>query len=130
MSEDAIEIVAGLGREARAAAERLAVTPGEVKDRALRAAAEAVRDGCSRLLEANARDLEDAAHLRASMVDRLRLDEPRVEAIARGLEERLPAFPIPWGPWPPPGPGRTACASSACARRSAWSGSSTNPGPT
>ncbi len=96
MSEDAIEIVARLGRQARAAADRLAVTPGEVKDRALRAAAEAVRDGCSRLLEANARDLEDAAHLRASMVDRLRLDEARVEAIARGLEE-VAGLPDPVG---------------------------------
>ena len=96
MSEDAIEIVARLGREARAAADRLAVTPGEVKDRALYAAAEAVRNRCPRLLEANARDLESAAHLRASLLDRLRLDEDRVEAIARGLEE-VAGLPDPVG---------------------------------
>ena len=94
MSEDAIEIVAALGRKARAAAECLAVTPGEAKDRALGMAAQAVRDGCPRLLEANARDLESAAHLRASLVDRLRLDEARVEAIAkRSGGSRRPSRP-------------------------------------
>ncbi len=96
MSEEATEIMARLGRNARAAAERLAVTPGEVKDRALRAAAQAVRDECPRLLEANARDLERAGHLRASLRDRLALDEARVEAIARGLEE-VAALPDPVG---------------------------------
>ena len=96
MSEDAIEIVARLGRKARAAADRLAVTPGEAKDRALRAAAEAVRDGRPRLLDANARDLESAAHLRAPLLDRLRLDGARVEAIARGLEA-VAALPDPVG---------------------------------
>jgi len=96
MSEDATGIVARLGRNARAAAERLAVTPGEVKDRALRAAAQAIRDECPRLLEANARDLERADRLRASLRDRLALDEARVGAIARGLEE-VAALPDPVG---------------------------------
>ncbi len=92
MSENATRIMERLGREARAAAGRLAVAPGAVKDRALEAAAEAVRRHGPALLEANRRDLEQAVHLRASLRDRLALDEARVEAIARGLEEvaRLP----------------------------------------
>ncbi len=96
MSKDAIEIVTRLGQDARVAAEQLAVTPGPVKDKALRAAATAVRDSRLRLLEANACDMEGAAHLRASLADRLRLDETRVEVMAQGLED-IAALPDPVG---------------------------------
>ena len=96
MSNDIEGIVRELGREARAAASVLANAPGEAKDRALRAAAEAVRDGRAGLMEANARDLEQASGLRDSLRDRLALDEARVEAIAAGLEA-VAALPDPVG---------------------------------
>ena len=96
MNGDIEGIVRELGREARAAASVLANTPGEAKDRALRAAAEAVRERRAGLMEANARDLEQASGLRDSLRDRLALDEARVEAIAAGLEA-VAALPDPVG---------------------------------
>ena len=96
MSGDIEVIVRELGREARAAASVLADAPGEAKDRALRAAAQAVRDRRAGLMEANARDLEEASGLRESLRDRLTLDEARVEAIAAGLEA-VAALPDPVG---------------------------------
>ena len=77
-----------LGERALAAARILAATPRALKDQALCAAAESLRDRQNELLAANARDMA-AAHergLRASLLDRLALDAVRVEAMAAGLE--------------------------------------------
>jgi glutamate-5-semialdehyde dehydrogenase len=81
------ELMRGLGRAAVAAAAELALAGREVKDRALLAAAAAVRREAGTLLAANAQDLRDAqdAQLGAAMLDRLRLTAARVEAIATGL---------------------------------------------
>src|SRR5271168_701866 len=78
-----------MGRAARAAAQVLAFTPTEQKNRALLAAAAALRSSSFKLLEANAGDMHEAAArgLSAALLDRLCLDARRVEAMARGLED-------------------------------------------
>jgi glutamate-5-semialdehyde dehydrogenase len=83
------ELMQGIGRAAVGAAEQLALASTATKDRALRAAAAAVRADGAAILAANAEDLRDAqaAGLSAAMIDRLKLDPGRVEAIARGLDE-------------------------------------------
>jgi glutamate-5-semialdehyde dehydrogenase len=72
----------------------LAAATREQKDAALLAAATALRGNVERILAANAIDMQAAEqkNLSAAMLDRLRLDAARVEAMARGLEDiaRLP----------------------------------------
>jgi glutamate-5-semialdehyde dehydrogenase len=87
-----------IGNAARAAAHTLAHAAAEAKTRALRVSAQAVRDRRAEILVANARDLEEAgrANLSEAIVDRLILDEKRVEGIAQSLEA-VAAFPDPVG---------------------------------
>jgi glutamate-5-semialdehyde dehydrogenase len=87
-----------LGREARAAARKLANAPAETKNRALAAAARALRERSAEILAANAHDLADAKAkgLSVALIDRLALNPDRIEAIARGLEE-VGALPDPVG---------------------------------
>ena len=77
-----------LGQAARAAARLLALVPTAQKDEALRAGAAALRARLDDLLEANRRDLTAAGErgLAPAMMDRLRLDPKRIEAMAAGLE--------------------------------------------
>ncbi len=78
-----------MGRQARAAARLLALAPTDMKNTALMEAARLLRARFADVLAANARDLE-AARARGttgSFLDRLALDQPRIEAIAKGLEE-------------------------------------------
>jgi glutamate-5-semialdehyde dehydrogenase len=95
---DVHELMQEMGRAAVSAAERLALASSAAKDRALSAAATAVRVQAGAILAANAEDLREAqaAGLGAAMLDRLQLDERRVEAMARGLEE-IVALPDPVG---------------------------------
>lgn len=83
------DLMTGLGRAALAAAEVLAVTTAEVKDRALRRAASSIRERSRQILAANERDMAaaESASLGAPLLDRLRLDVKRVEAIARSIED-------------------------------------------
>ncbi|HXA69836.1 MAG TPA: glutamate-5-semialdehyde dehydrogenase [Stellaceae bacterium] len=87
-----------IGVTARAAAQVLAHANTELKSRALRVSAEAIRDHRAEILAANARDLDEAgrAQLSAAVVDRLILDEKRVAGIADSLEA-VAAFPDPVG---------------------------------
>jgi glutamate-5-semialdehyde dehydrogenase len=87
-----------IGVAAQAAAHVLAHAEGATKSRALRTAAEAVRYHGAEILTANARDLDEAGRtqLSAAVIDRLILDEKRVEAIAQSLEA-VSAFPDPVG---------------------------------
>ena len=91
------DIMQGIGRAARQAASVLSVASGEEKNHALRAAAASLRARSHMILAANDRDMREASAKRLSpaLLDRLRLDEKRVESMARGLEdiERL-ADPI------------------------------------
>ena len=93
-SEDAVAIVADLGRRARAAAAALRTAGTEAKNRALAEAARLIRQEKAAILAANARDIAaaQAAGMSAALQDRLLLDEARVEAMARGLDDigRLP----------------------------------------
>jgi glutamate-5-semialdehyde dehydrogenase len=71
------------------AADELALAPGAAKNRALTFAAAEVRARVADILAANEADMAaaTAAGLGAAMLDRLRLDAGRIEAIARGLED-------------------------------------------
>jgi glutamate-5-semialdehyde dehydrogenase len=87
-----------LGIAAVAAASALAVVGTRTKNEALTRAATAIRVRRAEILEANARDMAAAedAQLGGPMLDRLRLDEKRVEAIARSIEE-IVGLPDPIG---------------------------------
>jgi glutamate-5-semialdehyde dehydrogenase len=76
----------------------LAHTPTKQKDAALAAAAEAVRARSAGILTANDRDVSSARarHLSGPRLERLRLDERRIEAIAAGIEA-VAALPDPIG---------------------------------
>ncbi|MFZ5708544.1 MAG: glutamate-5-semialdehyde dehydrogenase [Pseudomonadota bacterium] len=80
-------LLARMGAAAKAAAADLAFAPPAAKDAALLAAADAVRDRRAALAAANAEDMEYGAAqgLSPAMLDRLRLDEARIRAIAEGL---------------------------------------------
>ena len=83
-----IELTA-LGLAARTAATELALASAEAKNSALKSAAAALREKTSALLSANKIDADAAraAGRPASFIDRLTISEPRIEAMARGLEE-------------------------------------------
>jgi glutamate-5-semialdehyde dehydrogenase len=78
-----------IGRAARAAARVLAHAPAEQKNRALRAAAAALRAQRIKILAANDSDMRAAANLKTSgaLLDRLRLDDNRIDAMVRGLAD-------------------------------------------
>ena len=92
------ELMTRLGMAAVAAASALAVVGTETKNEALTRAAAAIRGRRAAILEANVRDMAAAedARLGGPMLDRLRLDEKRVEAIARSIEE-IVGLPDPIG---------------------------------
>ena len=80
-------LITDMARRARAAATHLAQTPSATKAKALQAAAAALRTSSAAILEANARDVAAATQngLSAAMIDRLRLDPARLEAMAQGV---------------------------------------------
>ncbi|MCR6629042.1 MAG: glutamate-5-semialdehyde dehydrogenase [Magnetospirillum sp.] len=77
-----------LGRKARAAAHVLALVPGPAKDAALRAAAAAIRAHAGAIRDANAKDMAagEAKGLTKALLDRLMLNDARIESMAAGLE--------------------------------------------
>ncbi len=83
-----------VGRRARAASREVARAATATKNRALLAAAKAMKRDAKKLLAANAEDVKSAraAGKDAAFVDRLTLTEKNIEAMAEGLEEvaRLP----------------------------------------
>ena len=87
-----------LGRAARKAARALALSSGATRDKALHAGAASLRAHMADILAANAQDVADAVArgTAGSFIDRLTLNEARVEAMARGLEE-IAALPDPIG---------------------------------
>ena len=92
------ELMEGLGKAAVKAAAVLALANPERKNIALSAAATAVRARRAEILAANEHDMAAAraAKLGGALLDRLQLDEKRVEAIARSIEEVV-ALPDPIG---------------------------------
>jgi glutamate-5-semialdehyde dehydrogenase len=81
------DLMQSIGRAARAAAQQLAFASTAQKNRALRAAGAALRSARSTILAANEGDVREAGSgLSGALLDRLHLDDSRVEAMARGLE--------------------------------------------
>lgn len=87
-----------MGKKAAAAKYALGALSKEEKNRALLAAAAALNDCCSEILKANEKDLEEgrANGMHPGMLDRLKLDEKRVAAMAEGLCQ-IAALPDPIG---------------------------------
>lgn len=85
-------------RRARAASRGLALSSTEQKNRALGMLAAMLRERRAAILAANAEDLARAraAGMGGAFVERLTLNEARIEAMARGVEEVV-ALPDPVG---------------------------------
>jgi glutamate-5-semialdehyde dehydrogenase len=97
-SQDVAALMDSLGRAAVDAARELARASTATKNAALAAAADQIRQQRAAILAANRIDLEAAAQraLSPALMDRLALDEQRVAAMARGIEE-IVALPDPIG---------------------------------
>ena len=87
-----------LGVEAREAAKMLRVADTEAKDAALRAMARRLRAQKNDILAANRKDLDaaSAAGTAGAMLDRLKLDDARIDAMAKGVED-VAGLPDPVG---------------------------------
>ncbi len=81
--------MAAIGRAARRAQRALALASSDTKNRALTAAAAALRANAATILAENAKDVADMEKNggSAAFIDRLTLTEARVEAMAKGLED-------------------------------------------
>jgi glutamate-5-semialdehyde dehydrogenase len=87
-----------LGRNARHASRALALATGEQRADGLRAAASALRNASANILAANREDYADAVArgTKGAFLDRLTLDDKRLEAIAKAVED-VAALPDPVG---------------------------------
>jgi glutamate-5-semialdehyde dehydrogenase len=87
-----------LAKNAKAASRELAKLSTREKNSCLLAMADALEKNSSALKEANALDMEIGAklNLSAAMLDRLKLDDKRISAMAKGLRE-VAALPDPIG---------------------------------
>uniref|UniRef100_UPI004047FD2F glutamate-5-semialdehyde dehydrogenase n=1 Tax=Yoonia sp. TaxID=2212373 RepID=UPI004047FD2F len=87
MTMDIAEMMREIGQQARNAARDLAIAPDTVKAAALNEAADTVWNRRAEILAANARDMDFATQkgLSPAMLDRLMLDEDRIQAMVDGL---------------------------------------------
>ena len=87
-----------MGEKARSAARALAILSADQKNGILRAMAQGIRSAAADILAANAKDLTagEERGLTRAMLDRLRLDEARLEAVAAGVE-KVATLPDPVG---------------------------------
>ena len=92
------ETIYQMGAQARAAAYKLAQLTSAEKNAILRDMAAAIRRRAPELLAANAKDLQGGSDkgLSAAMLDRLMLDEKRIEAMAAGIDQ-VATLPDPVG---------------------------------
>ncbi|MCU1451227.1 MAG: glutamate-5-semialdehyde dehydrogenase [Acidimicrobiales bacterium] len=90
--------IAELGARAKRASRQLATASTAVKDSALHAAADLLVDRAPEVLEANAADVARAEGegVTSTVVDRLRLSDARIQAMANGLRT-VAALPDPVG---------------------------------
>lgn len=86
--ENIADMMQRIGTNARKAYAELAMASNEKKDMALVASAMAIRERAQHIIEANAKDVALAKEkgLSDAMIDRLALNEKRIEAMAAGLE--------------------------------------------
>lgn len=89
-----LEIMGAKAKEAS----RFLMTAGSKKDDALLAIAKALREHSEEIIRANSIDIKNGeeAGLTVSLLDRLRLDEARIEGMAVGVEQ-VAALPDPVG---------------------------------
>lgn len=89
-----LEIMGAKAKEAS----RFLMTAGSKKDDALLAIAKALREHSEEIIKANSIDIKNGeeAGLTVSLIDRLRLDEARIEGMAVGVEQ-VAALPDPVG---------------------------------
>src|SRR5579862_5958108 len=82
-------LIATMGARARKASAELAGVDSASKAKALHHAADAIRARAAQIIDANARDMENAAAngLSPAMLDRLKLDDKRVAAMADGVDQ-------------------------------------------
>jgi glutamate-5-semialdehyde dehydrogenase len=87
-TDDLAALMGDIGRRAKAAARVLALAPAEQKARALGAIAKAIRADASAIIGANAEDVTEARAngITASFLDRLTLNEKRVEGMAEAID--------------------------------------------
>src|SRR5204863_9990915 len=87
--EDLKQYVETVGRNARRAAQQLATVSGVTKIAALNRIATAIRANKQQLINANAKDIAAAqkAELAPALIERLKLNEKRVESMASGVEQ-------------------------------------------
>ena len=97
-SADIATLMDGLGRDAVAAAAVLALAGTDAKNLALSKIAASLRARKAELLAANVRDMDAARAkgLSGAMLDRLALDDARIEGMAQGVEV-IAALPDPVG---------------------------------
>jgi glutamate-5-semialdehyde dehydrogenase len=95
---DAAAVVAELGRRAKLAATLLRNARTEAKNAALTEGARLIRAEKAAILAANARDIEaaKAAGMSSALQDRLLLNDARIEAMAKGLDD-IASLPDPVG---------------------------------
>ena len=97
---DLSSMIENEARTAKAASRKLAVTRTDVKNKALLAMADALEknENTERILAANAKDVENVKKrgTRASMIDRLALNEKRIHDMAEGLRQTA-SLPDPIG---------------------------------
>jgi len=91
-------LMQAMGRRARAAARVLATAPTAAKDTVLTAAADALMAEIDTIKAANAEDVGEAEAngLAPALIDRLRLTDDRITAMAEGLRQ-VAALPDPVG---------------------------------
>src|SRR3954469_12186613 len=87
--EDLKQYVETVGKNARRAAQQLATVSGAAKIAALNQIASAIRANKQQLIDANAKDIAAAqkAELAPALIERLKLNEKRIEAMAAGVEQ-------------------------------------------
>jgi len=88
MSETDIDVIE-LAKAARRASRELATLRGQTKVDALKKMAVAIRSSRQSLLDANALDIGAAQHadLAPALIERLKLNDKRIEAMAAGVEQ-------------------------------------------
>lgn len=98
MDDNSRNQIVELAKAAKQASVQLAMTDGLQRNAALGAMAAALRDNAQTILAANGQDMKAAreAQVSESLLDRLMLDEGRIEGIASALED-LVALPDPVG---------------------------------
>ncbi|MEY3394246.1 MAG: hypothetical protein RL346_482 [Verrucomicrobiota bacterium] len=98
MTDPITEQIHIMGKKARAAAYQLASLSSDQKNAILLAMAQGLRDQQAEILTENEKDLSTARErgLTSAMIDRLKLDPDRLEAIAKALEH-VATLPDPVG---------------------------------